>query len=322
MTGFFRNLVLGLAVTTLASACSSKFAEKPPAEVPQAQASLQERVNHKASLDSHLNQLEAAATKAKNILALFQKASASNSGDGLPYSPLDLILDLSTELQQQIPEYKDGQYVKIAQLKLPIDSLSMECQAVSAMMRISHQAPANATSGDPAGSDQAVISLKTCQSAEKYVDTFLVNSDGSELSLSIKPEALKALFAGDHSSDVGRVLAACDFAKGADDQISGVKCSNLSVGISPTESILVTDMAYSEQAPVRLSLNGQIYGAEGLKGTVFLKIDQSGAVEFRPTKVTVAPVSSGTVGNGSVASGQVASGSVATAMGASNVPAN
>ncbi len=280
------NLCLAISLSTicLLLACESKFNEQKPEGVEFADIQLKDRVSANLTLDEKISQIEKSAFKLKNIISLFRKLQLN---DDTAYTPIDLLLDLTSELKKGLPRGLKGLYAKQSQIHIPISKLSTECQRVDAIFKTLEPKSIQSEGGETKIEISAVISIKSCFSKD-FVDAFEIHAQGANLSLIIKSEAFTKLFSKmlpDVPDEIKKLTSSCNFTGDEQSFITQVNCNQLAIPLSETESALLDSFSYFPAGETRLEGTGKIFGLQGLKALLYLKLRDGAPPEIKISNV-------------------------------------
>lgn len=233
------TLLVGISVS-----CQNKFSEVGPGPGdPNSSEELRVRVESKDGIDQQLADIERIADSAKNIVGLVQMCI---TGQCLPwrsggYSAIDLLADLSHELQKGIPELESGKFIKRAVLNLPaIKGLAPECLRVEAKMQALPESPAKSDD------QRAIVSLKTCSTGGKFVDTFVLHGDavGGLNSFGIVADAIRNFFPDDDRGEIGKIKNHCTFERNFTGAFQRMTCTDLPLTVNNVKVAVVDTLTY------------------------------------------------------------------------------
>ncbi len=281
---FNHYLFLSLSTVCLLLACESKFNEQKPEGVEFADIQLKDRVSANLTLDEKISQIEKSAFKLKNIISLFRKFQLN---DDTTYTPIDLLLDITSELKKGLPRGLKGLYAKQSQIHIPISNLSSECQKVDAIFKTLEPKNIQSEGGETKIELSAVISMKTCFSKD-FIDAFEIHAQGANLTLIIKSEAFKKLFAKmlpDVPDEIKKLTSSCNFNGDEQSFINQVNCNQLAIPLSETESALLDSFSYYPAGETRFEGSGKIFGLQGLKAHLYLKLRDNAPPEIKISNV-------------------------------------
>ena len=287
--------VVSIAVLSGLFACESKYKEAAPETVNSADTEVNSRLGAKANLDSRVAQLEKKVQNLKDVVGLVRRAKNKIDGtksDDRTYSSIDLILDLSDVLQTGLPRETVGfSFFKEGQIRIPISSLSPECQVVKSRFQV---VDPGQNKGDSEGlpSQRATISLKTCHSSD-YVESIVFDVQGSHSQFTIKSEMLDVLMPI-VPDGIFKLSQVCDFDTDSNGILSTVRCKNLITNMNSNVLAVFDQLQYNAQTQPKLEGAVRFFDILGKKFTDILnfKIPTDGsAIEFKTTK----PVNSDSV---------------------------
>ena len=259
--------------------------ESAPDTVKSDQMSPEMRLKVKSNIDVRLLEIETVATKITRALDIFKKLINPNS-EGLKYSSLDFLIDISEELSTKLPVKSEKFWMIESDLTIPVDELPPLCQKIKTRVLIS-----NGESNEDA--DHLVYQVAVCGGVKNFKDLLVVEfaEDGLEFKVATETwNYLTNLFAGVAADKIGRFVdkemteAGCSFATGTTQSSESIKCKNILVKISKDENVVFNTLGIHSNGNVSIEAEIEIYEAGALKATASLITHRNGEIKFNLDK--------------------------------------
>ncbi|MBT4760765.1 MAG: hypothetical protein HOO06_03620 [Bdellovibrionaceae bacterium] len=288
MKAFFLVLVL----FTVIIGCDSKFVEKPPKRVPIKGLSLDDRLEQKERIDGHIEQLEAGAKKINRIIQMFRNVQDPEFDKDI-YSPIDFIIDLNAELKTKIPKNEGNKVVRYGQIELPLKGLSEECKVVYLRLEtepIYNESKELGSKTEATLGEKEIIGerltyfFKSCASDDKYIVAIVAEWVGISLEFKLNNENLNTLFKDILTTEIMN-SPECKVTQNKKKIVEKVRCKNLHVSLSKSETALVRDMLFSNSGVIRFQSSTDIYENNIKKATSEIKVFDNGDIDFDLEKI-------------------------------------
>ncbi|NCN40776.1 hypothetical protein GW916_05945 [bacterium] len=281
--------ILSPLALVLVVGCESKFVESTPDSIKIEGVSLDERINHKAKMDSRIGEIEEASERLQKIIRLFRKVQDSNSGYGA-YTPLDFIIDVNSELKENLPEIKNGRTVRKGTIEVPLKGLSEDCKTISTELEseVVYQKSNVSLEDQKAIGEKLTYSFSNCHTQGKFVPVLRVTWIGSTMEFKFEKDNTKSIL-DDLIADGLFSDSKCKFEHYDDKILSSVVCEDLKANLSQTEWALIKTLKFKNSGDLRLYILADIFEGDSLfnkkKATSKVELFADGQVKIDAEKV-------------------------------------
>jgi hypothetical protein len=132
--------------------------------------------------------------------------------------------------------------------------------------------------GQPVPADHATISLRTCKTGGKFVETFILEGRAGQIeSMKLQNDALSQLFPLNVGGEVGKIRNACSFIRDQDDALQKISCQNFVIPINNVNTAVVDNLIYDLTSEVRLEATGTVYQLGKPRLSTYVKIENNKA---------------------------------------------
>lgn len=238
-------------------ACNSKFSEPSPEEVKIDGMKLDDRLAHKAQMDSKIEQIQKSTEKMKRIIEIFRNAR-SEGVKALGYTPIDLVIDVNAELKKRIPQEYQGKSRRYGTIELPSGLVSEECRTVNTILETQPKV------------DIVTYYLKTCTSGD-YFKVAEVQWQEYGFDINVNNDNLGRLFADLFKHEVER--GSCLVNTDGGSNITSVTCKNIETEMNKYEHVVFTEMGYFLNQEITFSATAVIYNSLTGKKKTTLKLE-------------------------------------------------
>ena len=281
-----KNGLALLSVLAMLSACSSRSVEAPPAAETSNSKSVEEKLKYKSSSDALLASVNNSLTGAQSLVGALQEARPVEFTN--KETAFDALKTIVARLKASMPFEKDGNLERSSKVRMP---LIQGCDVTEVKMR---ELPDDADSSVRT----AVIEAKSCHDGSMHpVGTFQIGAFASKFE--IDPAFSSAFASSIVTAETAKLIAAaekatsCEITRSAKNRIEKIECSDFTLAISSTDSMLIKNAKLNFAGSMRLEVSADLYAAGVKKISQTFKVSSSGERDLKnvviPEASTVAP---------------------------------
>lgn len=275
----FRRVILVSLCLFAFGGCDSKVSESNPDRVSISGPSVQERMYRKMKNDNRLADFEKHILRLQRIVNLFKKVQQPKAGEDV-YTPIDFLIDMNGELRSKMPDADDKKLVRRGRLNLNRLNLPEACKVADTelssedIFENSEQQNEQTKVGE-----RLTYAIRTCGTDNQFVPIAVAEWMGDTFDLRIEDRNLtnifKEILLGDRS-----LGSSCRFSDGSGRVVDSVRCVNLAIKLSKSETALVTQLNYDSRDTVRMQAEAEILENHKVKARSNIKIFRDGRVEL------------------------------------------